>query len=103
MPSRVKTAPWAELKSGLFSSWETAKVAASRAETEEPGAPRGKDEGEMRKWCEVERIFRRESRYDLYFLGGRLEGVILPAPPWMMRRGVMDDEKDLYSMLLSRC
>ena len=60
MPSRVKTAPQPELKRGLFSRSETAKVTVSRAEEELP-AERGKEEGEVRKWWLVERILRRES------------------------------------------
>lgn len=44
----MKTAPWPELKSGLFSRRVTAKVAASRADAEED-FERGKEEGDVRK------------------------------------------------------
>ena len=59
-PSRVKTAPWPLLKRGLSSSWVTANVTVSSAEAEEAVA-RGKEEGEVRKWCVRERIRRSES------------------------------------------
>lgn len=38
MPSRVKTAPWPELKSGLFSRSVTAKDTTSSADGEEEDA-----------------------------------------------------------------
>lgn len=88
MPSRVKTAPCPELKRGLFSRRETAKVTVSSAEAVEEVA-RGNEEGDVRKRWDAATIFRRESWYALYFAGGRLEGRILPAPPWMIRRGVI--------------
>ena len=44
----------------------TANVTVSRAEAEEAVA-RGKEEGEVRKWCVEERMRRRESWYALYF------------------------------------
>lgn len=98
IPSRVKTAPWPELKSGLFSRSVTAKVAASRADVEEL-AKRGKEDGEVRKWCACARIERRLSWKWLYSEGERFEGVMLPAPPWMMMRGVMPVEGFLYSIV----
>jgi len=76
----VKTAPWPELKSSLFSNCVTANVTVSRAEADDAVA-RGKDVGEVRKWWVSARMERRESWYRLYFAGGRLEGNMFPAPP----------------------
>jgi len=59
-PSRVKTAPWPELKSGLFSSCVTANVTVSSAEVE-GDVSSGKEEGEVRKWWVSARIERSES------------------------------------------
>lgn len=59
---------------------------------------RGKEEGEVRKWCVCERMVSSEVWKCRYSEGGRLEGVMLPAPPWIMIRGVMPLEGLLYSI-----
>ena len=97
-PSRVKTAPWPELKRGLSSNCVTAKVTVSSAEPDGDSA-RGEEEGEVRSWCVRERMERRESWYFLYFAGGRLEGNIFPAPPCMISRGEIPGAGLLYSIL----
>jgi hypothetical protein len=62
----VNTAPCPELNKGLFSRRVTAYVTVSRADVKELVA-KGKEEGEVRKVWEAESIFRRESRYAVYF------------------------------------
>jgi len=59
----------------------------------------GKEEGERRKWWVWERMVSREVWNCRYSEGGRLEGVMLPAPPWIMIRGVMPLEGWIYSIL----
>lgn len=62
MPVRVKTAPWPELKRGLSSRRETAKVTVSRAEVDAVEVlERGKVGGVVRNAWERVRMRRRES------------------------------------------
>jgi hypothetical protein len=75
-------------------------VTVSSADVED-AVDKGKEEGEVMKWCVEARILRRESWYCLYLFGGRLLGRMLPAPPWMIIRGVMPEEDGfLYSMVV---
>ena len=60
---------------------------------------RGKEDGDRRKWCVWERMVRSEVWNCRYSEGGRLEGVMFPAPPCIMIRGVMPLEGLLYSIL----
>ena len=78
MPARVKTAPRPQLKSGFSSSCVTADVAASRALL--PLA---------RRASVAARMERSALRYVAQDAVGRLAGVMLPAPPWMMMRGLV--------------
>ena len=52
------------------------------------------------KWTKRDLSLQSESWYLAYFSGGRFEGKIFPAPPWIMSRGVIDGEGLLYSILL---
>jgi len=78
VPSRVKTAPRPELKSGLFSRAVTALVAISRAVADGSWVRRAEWE---------RRISRRAVRWVPQREGGRLERVMAPAPPWSIMRG----------------
>lgn len=43
---------------------------------------------------------RRSAKwYSLCFSGEKLDGRMLPAPPWMMSRGLMVEEGSRYSMI----
>ena len=78
VPARVKTAPRAELKRGLFSRAVTALVAISRAVA--VGSVERRVEWECRIW-------RRAARWACQRGGGRLERVMLPQPPWRIMSG----------------